>query len=1052
MLYKKNQTPSLDKSLFSSPTSEYRCTPFWAWNDKLKADELCRQIDEMKEMGFGGFHMHTRSGMATPYLSDEFMDLIKTCNEKAKKENMLAWLYDEDRWPSGAAGGLVTKDPQYRGKIVRFTVNPNPAVEDVRAYSNYVGTQGGTVPCPVVDESTGYKQGNYYLLAAYDIVLTQDGYLKSCRMVTPGDPVEGTLWYAYAEYVRPSGWYNGQAYVDTLSDEAMRRFIDITYEAYLKAVGDDFDKSVPAIFTDEPQFAHMGTLSFAAARQDVSIPWTLDLPETFFASYGFDLIPYLPELLWDPAGRPSKARYLYHDHICERFTNAFAKQCGTWCKEHGLALTGHMLCEQTLHSQSMTVGETMRAYGWFGLPGIDMLCNAVELSTAKQCQSAVHQFGKEGMLSELYGVTGWDFDFRGHKFQGDWQAALGVTVRVPHLSWYSMRGSAKRDYPASIHYQSAWYKEYACIEDHFARLNTALTRGKPAVRVAVIHPVESYWLAYGPAESTAERRAQLEANFDNILNWMLRGTIDFDFISESVLPELLIPSDDGKLHVGEMTYEAVVMPGLETIRSTTVAALDKFSKDGGRVVLMGDDPTFVDAEIPADRTALDSLSAGAKHISFSKVALLGALGDLRDVEIRSMSGALSDSLIYNKRHDADCDWLFVAHVRQIDQYYPDHVRITMKGRVRPELYDTQSGEIKEIPYWFTPAGDTVVQAMIYATDSLLLRLVPAADDDKGTVAIVGLPPKHGVKPDRMIDFKDKAAVSLSEPNVLVLDMPEWSEDGDTFNGREEMLRIDRLLRRKYGFPAADGRDVQPWCIPEEKITIFPYLRFTFNSEVPAVCKLAYEGLSSVNLNGVDVPVTDDGYFTDRHIRTMPLPALKVGENVLTVRAPFGKRVSLENMFLLGDFNVAVSGTSADVKAPGRTAAFGSVVHQGLPFYGADMTYMLPVTLDKPADVVAVVQSYKGALITVKVDGKPAGRIIHAPYSLEVDGLAAGEHTLELTLHLSRVNCFGALHNCSRDTWIGPEFWYSADFKWAYEYQLKDNGILKSPLVYVYNKE
>ena len=92
--------------------------------------------------------------------------------------------------------------------------------------------------------------------------------------------------------------------------------------------------------------------------------------------------------------------------------------------------------------------------------------------SAKQCQSAVHQYGREAMLAELYGVTNWDFDFRGHKFQGDWLAALGVTVRVPHLSWVSMAGEAKRDYPASISYQSPWHTEYRYIEDHFARLNT----------------------------------------------------------------------------------------------------------------------------------------------------------------------------------------------------------------------------------------------------------------------------------------------------------------------------------------------------------------------------------------------------------------------------------------------------------------------------------------------------------------------------------------------------------------------------------------------------
>ena len=31
--------------------------------------------------------MHVRSGMATEYLSDEFMDLLRACAEKAKKED-----------------------------------------------------------------------------------------------------------------------------------------------------------------------------------------------------------------------------------------------------------------------------------------------------------------------------------------------------------------------------------------------------------------------------------------------------------------------------------------------------------------------------------------------------------------------------------------------------------------------------------------------------------------------------------------------------------------------------------------------------------------------------------------------------------------------------------------------------------------------------------------------------------------------------------------------------------------------------------------------------
>ena len=108
MLYKKNGTARLDKELFKNPTAEYRGTPFWAWNCKLEREELEWQLEVLKKMGFGGGHMHVRTGMATSYLSDEYMELIKACVDKAKSEEMLAWLYDEDRWPSGASIVPVT--------------------------------------------------------------------------------------------------------------------------------------------------------------------------------------------------------------------------------------------------------------------------------------------------------------------------------------------------------------------------------------------------------------------------------------------------------------------------------------------------------------------------------------------------------------------------------------------------------------------------------------------------------------------------------------------------------------------------------------------------------------------------------------------------------------------------------------------------------------------------------------------------------------------------------------------------------------------------------
>ena len=103
MLYPNSQTNHLSHDLFKNPTCEYRSTPFWAWNGKLDSKRLSEQIQIFRQMGFGGFHMHVSTGMSSPYLDKEFMEHITHCIEEAKAQHMLAWLYDEDRWPSGTA-------------------------------------------------------------------------------------------------------------------------------------------------------------------------------------------------------------------------------------------------------------------------------------------------------------------------------------------------------------------------------------------------------------------------------------------------------------------------------------------------------------------------------------------------------------------------------------------------------------------------------------------------------------------------------------------------------------------------------------------------------------------------------------------------------------------------------------------------------------------------------------------------------------------------------------------------------------------------------------
>ena len=93
---------------FAQPGVAFRGKPFWSWNGVLEKDELVRQLSIFKEMGMGGAFMHSRTGLKTEYLGKEWFELINACADECEQLGLEAWLYDEDRWPSGTAGGMAT--------------------------------------------------------------------------------------------------------------------------------------------------------------------------------------------------------------------------------------------------------------------------------------------------------------------------------------------------------------------------------------------------------------------------------------------------------------------------------------------------------------------------------------------------------------------------------------------------------------------------------------------------------------------------------------------------------------------------------------------------------------------------------------------------------------------------------------------------------------------------------------------------------------------------------------------------------------------------------
>ena len=1036
-------TKKFSQELFNKPTSEFRGTPFWAWNTKLEKDELLWQIEQLKEMGLGGFHIHCRSGMSTEYLSDEFMELVKACADKAEQENMLCWLYDEDRWPSGAAGGIVTKDESFRARYLLFT----PVSKE--QWSSPIGAKNdGDSSAQAIRNNKGT------FLGRYEVILDK-GILQSYRLLGKDETIsdqasdQAAEWFAYLEIVETSPWYNNQTYVNTLDKRAIERFIEVTHERYKGAVGEKFGGVIPAIFTDEPQFTHKKTLGRAEDMTDLIIPYTDDFEVGFSEQYGESFLAKLPEIFWNMADDiHSLHRYRYHDFVSELFASSFADTIGNWCKDNKLMLTGHMMEEPTLQSQSAAIGDCMRSYRSFQLPGIDMLCNWREYSTAKQAQSAVHQYGYPGVLSELYGVTNWDFDFRGHKLQGDWQAALGVNVRVHHLSWVSMKGDAKRDYPASINYQSPWYKEYNYIEDHFARVNTAMTQGKPKVNIGVIHPIESYWLQMGPDEQSGIVKQEMQYNFEHTIDWLLHEHLDFDFIAESLLPDQAHYSPNAVPAVGEMQYQAILVPDCRTLRKTTLEFLRKSAEAGCKIIFSGTIPNMIDTVKDASAAAF---AGSVKTISHSRVSLKQALEFTRCISIKRENGMESDRHIYQFREDGNQAYLFIAPSKAAEK--PDtaqsqKLQIIIAGLWTPKYLDTLSGRILECKFDHLD-GNTILNYEVFEHDSLLFQLGTEVSESHQTKTANSS--DCCMQAEHAIEIPSEVPITLSENNVMLLDMAEYSLDGEERQPAEELLRIHSALRKRLGWPNASKYVCQPWAMPEytgQRHSVS--LRFSIQSEIElSELEIALENPEATRVvwNNIAIQSETSGWFTDKSIKKLPLPVLKKGINTLELQFPYIPVSTIEWCYLLGNFGVSAIGTQIKITAPPEKLIFGDWSTQGLPFYAGNVDYILTLELAAGTYVLETPQ-YRNPLLSLIVDGKDVGKIVFAPYQIQFKIDNPGTHTLCLRAFGNRVNAFGAVHNCDPNyKWFGPSAWVTKGREWSYEYQLKKMGVLITPRLY-----
>ncbi|MDG0790024.1 glycosyl hydrolase [Cohnella ginsengisoli] len=547
-------------SCFAAPAAIYRPAPLWVWNDDMEPESIRFQLRELASHGFGGAFVHPRPGLVTEYLSDAWFERWGDALEEASRLGLKLYIYDENSYPSGFAGGHVPSElPDCLANSVLF--NEYGADEVARKLANaspMLNRPGHPIKAFAVRETPDRSP-------AWEIVRDVT-LLPMTQWQTHGD----RFWVFELGTPMTNNWLGGFAYADLLRPEVTARFLAVTHEAYRERFGDRFGAQIPALFTDEPEISPGNLFEHGSP-----LPFSFWFAGEFERRNGYDLRDYLPFLFRDaaiafettPAVDAAKVRFDYFETIRELWVNNSVRPISQWCEANGIAYTGHYIEHQWPHPFHRTSPAVMSLYEFMHWPAIDMLetkllradaagpgsaflpfmppneaqCaqgahnDPAALLTVREAHSAANQFGRERVLCEAYGAGGWDSTFEDYKRIGDWLYVHGINFLNQHLTYGTIVGARKRDHPQSFDWRQPWWDEYARQNDYFGRLSYALSQGRTVNRIALLNPTTSSFVATAEAVEGDALYQQGIVDMLALVQSLSDGQWDYDLCDEYIM-------------------------------------------------------------------------------------------------------------------------------------------------------------------------------------------------------------------------------------------------------------------------------------------------------------------------------------------------------------------------------------------------------------------------------------------------------------------------------------------------------------------------------------
>lgn len=1070
-------TVKLTDENFKTPPKEMGILPFWFWNGEMNEEEMEWQLREYKDKGISGIFLHGRFGEKIGYLSETWMERTKFAAEKAKEIGIDLWIYDEMNWPSGTAYRKVPKEnPKLRQKYLEMVTLPVPgpiftfleATDD-----RYVNTGNSK---PILAYACSEEEFQTEIKNIIDLTPN-----LSFDAVIPWEAPKGNWRLLY--FLEKEIDY----YIDALNPESTRKFLDETHEKYKSAVGKDFSTTVPGFYTDEPamHYYHMGMTNQV-------IPWTSKMFKIFRERRGYDLKPHMPALFLEMGKETAKIRYDFWLTLTEQYSESYYKQIRDWCDENDVLFTGHLLAEEWLWGQARCEGNIFKHLKHMHITGVDHLYpiigteeNPDQHVAIKIASSAAHHYGSNRLLCESMGGAYWDCTLERMKWIGNWEYVLGVNIFNNHGYHYSIEGERKRDWPPSQFYHHTWWKDYGYFTDYMARLGHILSGGKHVAKILMLYPITSAWTNYKPTgPNNFLNIIQSDLNF--LTDALLRLHHDYDYTDEDILADADVKN--GKIIIRNEEFSLLILPPTTHIQLNSFEKISEFLDNGGKLIVdsllpidilnyKGDDgynkikDVFGFDPNELSETALTENENKVIETRNGQVHIIKGPGLFKNKNYSLLQNSVEsfitpDVIIDNK------DIFYLHRVKDGNEIYffvnnrqeeIGCVNISFEKKMKPELWNPNTGEIQPIHIYRVIEDRIEIQLEFAATDSHIVVFRSQVDErhvEESNLVVNEITNSniiaHGCTDDSTpyLIFNNQKYSSAKKGYLEPIKLPneynyELLDDNVMLINNWKMQMVDDTdlnVYSKNSFDDTEWLDVTMGAwemqLPQERddatypVTLWYRTSFKMGY-LPENTRLLVDGFSGseydLYINGLQILDKGNRSKIDAEIKEIKInDFLTLGENSIAIKLIVNKRTDgiLDKLKIVGDFALTDTDGKFSISAKPKKIKIGDWTKQGFPYYSGTIKYKCNIDLPKEylEGKLSFTANCKEDVINLQINDNKKITLPWHPYKCDVsDNLVLGNNQINIEVTNTLINMLEGVEKES-GLFDNPQIIYSPTYE------------------------